>query len=225
MSQPLIPTSPTGFEPLTRERYERWVRLYARELFSVCLRRVSGNPSLAEELLADVWLVAWHKRHEFQGDDAGGRRWLHRIAWLATPRIWRKNPSHADLTPELAEKTRQTLWSEEQGDVDPTGVTRLHACFLELTAVEQTILQLRFGLRPDPGALELPAGLAWGEIADLLPQLHPGRYQADQMRMRANRAMSRLRQCIEAGGHWDAVQGEAEPGRETARRSPSGEGR
>lgn len=205
------PTASPGVpELLTRERYERWVRLYARELFAVCLRRVGGNSALAEELLADVWLVAWHKRAEFSGDDAGGRRWLYRIAWMAAPRIWRKNPAHAEMTPALTEQVRQTLWSEEQVEADPTGVARLHACFQELHTLDQSILQLRFGLRPDPEAPELPAGLAWAEIATMLPSLHPGSvktdaFQPDQMRMRANRSMQRLRQCIERGGHSEVL--------------------
>lgn len=210
---------------LTRPRFERWVRQYARELYGVCLKRVGGNRSLAEELVADVWLVAWNKRADFSGDDEGGRRWLHRITWLLTPRVWRKNPATAELTPEMQEQTRLTLWSQDKstdGGVAEDGgteVTRLHLCFQELQGVDQDILQMRFGLRPDPAAPELPAGLAWAEIAEQLQRFHAGSFLPDQMRMRANRSMLKLKQCIERGGHQNPVTGDV-AAQETARSGP-----
>lgn len=61
---------PTGFQ-LLYEKYKTYV-------FSVCLR-MTHDPSLAEDLMQDIFLHVWRKISSFKGNSQF-RTWLHRVS-------------------------------------------------------------------------------------------------------------------------------------------------
>ena len=61
-----------------RHAYERLYRKYSQRIYALCLR-MTGERSVAEELLQDVFARAWQKLTLFRGEAAFGT-WLHRVA-------------------------------------------------------------------------------------------------------------------------------------------------
>ena len=58
--------------------FEELYRLNAGRIYALCLR-MSGNPSLAEELVQETFVRAWQKLGSFRGASAFST-WLHRVA-------------------------------------------------------------------------------------------------------------------------------------------------
>lgn len=61
-----------------RRAFERLYRTYGQRIYALCLR-MCGDRGMAEELVQDVFVRAWHKLETFRGDAAFGT-WLHRVA-------------------------------------------------------------------------------------------------------------------------------------------------
>lgn len=175
-------------------RFEHWIARFGPELYAVCLKRLGGRRALAEELLHDVYVVAWQKLPRFEGDDEGARRWLHRIAYLLTPAVWRRNPQLPELTPEQLEQHRAPT---PEPEADPNDVRQLQHCLAELEPLDHTLLQLRFGLCSDPVMQEEGPELSWAEIASTVSAQTGKPFQPDQGRMRAHRAMKKLKLCLQ----------------------------
>lgn len=179
---------------LLQARFEGWVARFGPELYAVCLRRLGGRRVLAEELIHDTYVVAWQKLPQFEGDDEGARRWLHRIAYLLTPAVWRRNPSLPELTPEQLEQHRQ---EPPEPVADPSDVGHLKHCLGELEPLDSTLLKLRFGLCSDPAMLDEGPELSWAEVASTVSAQTGKPFQPDQGRMRATRAMKKLKLCLQ----------------------------
>ena len=58
--------------------FEELYRLNAGRIYALCLR-MSGNPSLAEEMVQETFVRAWQKVGSFRGASAFST-WLHRVA-------------------------------------------------------------------------------------------------------------------------------------------------
>jgi RNA polymerase sigma-70 factor (ECF subfamily) len=61
-----------------RRAFETLYRTHGGRIFALCLR-MTADRVLAEELVQDVFVRAWHKLDGFRGDAAFGT-WLHRVA-------------------------------------------------------------------------------------------------------------------------------------------------
>lgn len=57
--------------------FEHLYRKHAGRVYALCLR-MTGNPSLAEELAQDAFVRAWEKLDTFRGNSQFGT-WLHRL--------------------------------------------------------------------------------------------------------------------------------------------------
>lgn len=57
--------------------FEQLYRKHAGRVYALCLR-MTGNPSLAEELAQDAFVRAWEKLDSFRGHSQFGT-WLHRL--------------------------------------------------------------------------------------------------------------------------------------------------
>jgi RNA polymerase sigma factor (sigma-70 family) len=178
-----------------RARFEGWIERFGPELYGTCLRRLGGRRDLAEELMHEIYLVAWRRLDTFDGDDEGARHWLHRIAFNLTPAVWRRNPHQLELTPELLERHGDPVTT---GDAAPGDVARLRHCLGELEPLDRSIVEMRYGLRSDPLAPDLTVELSWAEVAGMVTKLEGRPFQPDQGRMRASRALRRLKDCMEA---------------------------
>jgi RNA polymerase sigma factor (sigma-70 family) len=57
--------------------FERLYRNNSRRVYALCIRMV-GDPTLAEELVQDIFVRAWQKLGSFRGESAFSS-WLHRL--------------------------------------------------------------------------------------------------------------------------------------------------
>ena len=185
-----------------QKRFEGWVDRFGGELLRAAVRRTGGRRQLAEELTAEAWMVAWDKRHTFSGSDEDARRWLHRIEFNLAPKVWRKNRQHADGDTDrldlLLAQSPEAPWNGLSENPDPLEQAQLLHCFEARADIERDILRMRFVFNPDPAARDVRAALSWSEIAAELLSRTGTRYKADQLRMRARRALKKLRDCLMA---------------------------
>jgi RNA polymerase sigma-70 factor (ECF subfamily) len=74
-----------------RTAFEYLYRLHTRRVYAVCLRMV-GDPTEAEDLTQEAFLLLFRKIHTFRGESAFST-WLHRLAVnLVLMRLRRKSP-------------------------------------------------------------------------------------------------------------------------------------
>jgi DNA-directed RNA polymerase specialized sigma24 family protein len=60
----------------------------------------SGRPGSAEDLLGDVWAVAFESRGTYDRSFAGARPWLYGVALNRLRQYWRSRPAE-DLVPDV----------------------------------------------------------------------------------------------------------------------------
>jgi len=179
-------------------RFNDWVDRYGALLRKVCLRRVGAREELADELLHETFRVAWEKRESFQGNDDEALKWLSRISYNLAPGVWRRNRSMEPLEGVFAE--RFLVANRPNEGLEAAELARLRACFSALAAVDREILVCRFGLRRDSSTALSLGELTWSEIAGVLEDEFKTSFAADQVRMRAKRALVKLRACLEKHG-------------------------
>ena len=96
--------------------FERLYRNNSGRVYALCLRMV-GNPTLAEELVQDIFVRAWQKLRSFRGESAFSS-WLHRLAVnvvLTEQRSRRRREAHIVSVddPAVYEKPRRRLARRE----------------------------------------------------------------------------------------------------------------
>ena len=124
------------------------MREHYRLVLSQC-RRMLGVTEDAKDVTQVIFVKAWKKWDEFDGDDAQRRAWLLRIARNATLDAIRKRSlrSTAPLDAVLEERTAETLNSPDfEGEVI---LARLHDAISTLPPKQRWVFQARyFDARP-----------------------------------------------------------------------------
>jgi len=114
-----------------------------RLVLSQC-RRMLGVTEDAEDVTQVVFVKAWRKWDEFEGDDAQRRAWLLRIARNATLDAVRKRGLRrmAPLDVVLEKRTAEILNSPDfEGEVI---LARLHAAISTLPPKQRWVFQARY---------------------------------------------------------------------------------
>ncbi len=101
--------------------FERLYRNNSGRVYALCLRMV-GNPTLAEELVQDIFVRAWQKLGSFRGESAFSS-WLHRLAVnvvLTEQRSRRRREAHIVSVddPAVYEKPRRRLAGGQRLDLE-----------------------------------------------------------------------------------------------------------
>ena len=120
-----------------------WMREHYRLVLSQC-RRMLGVTEDAEDVTQVVFVKAWRKWDEFEGDDAQRRAWLLRIARNATLDAVRKRDLRrmAPLDVVLEKRTAEILNSPDfEGEVI---LARLHAAISTLPPKQRWVFQARY---------------------------------------------------------------------------------
>jgi RNA polymerase sigma-70 factor, ECF subfamily len=102
--------------------FEHLYAKHSRRVYAVCLR-MTGNPSLAEDLTQEAFLQVFRKIHTFRAESAFST-WLHRLAVnivLMRQRVKHLNETPLDATYEM---DGETLPVRELGTID-SGVSGL----------------------------------------------------------------------------------------------------
>ena len=89
-----------------RTAFEHLYRLYSGRVYAVCLRMVQ-DPTEAEDLTQEAFLLLFRKLHTFRGESAFST-WLHRLAVnLVLMRLRKKSPPIVpiDATPDSDDET------------------------------------------------------------------------------------------------------------------------
>lgn len=79
----------TDFHQALRRSGDRW--------YAACLN-ITRTPALAEDAVQDGLVLAWRKRHQFNGQ-AALDTWIHRIVVNAALQLLRRNKSMVDQRP------------------------------------------------------------------------------------------------------------------------------
>lgn len=174
-------TSPS---PPPRSREDRFGALYEAtyaDLLRFCRRRV--HPSHAEDVVSDVFLVAWRRLDEVPADHRQARPWLFGVARGTLQNSRRGQDRHRALAVRVAE-----AGTRGGSDDDPHLVARrldLAAAWPLLSAAEQEVI-----------ALAAWDGLSAPEAAVVLGTT------ATAFRLRLSRARKALRRhADDAPGH------------------------
>ena len=177
-------------EPSIDERvFTEWVRAYGPELRQYCLRLTGGRRALADEILQSAFSVAWTKRGSFKGGNS--RAWLYCI--VRHQGLWRmrREGRSVEMGPE---GLRRLIGSASGTDnaPDPERLQEMKACFGKLSAVDQTIIELAYGLRRGPEEMGDGGKLTYAEIGRVLAAEHGRKLRPDGVRMRLKRALATL---------------------------------
>jgi RNA polymerase sigma-70 factor (ECF subfamily) len=102
--------------------FEHLYAKHSRRVYAVCLR-MTGSPSLAEDLTQEAFLQVFRKIHTFRAESAFST-WLHRLAVNIV--LMRRRVKHLNETPLDApfEMDGETLPAREMGIID-SGVSGL----------------------------------------------------------------------------------------------------
>jgi RNA polymerase sigma-70 factor (ECF subfamily) len=101
--------------------FERLYRSNCGRVYALCIRMV-GNPTLAEELVQDIFVRAWQKLGSFRGESAFSS-WLHRLGVnvvLTEQRSRRRRDARivAVEDPAVHEKPRQRVAGGQRVDLE-----------------------------------------------------------------------------------------------------------
>jgi RNA polymerase sigma-70 factor (ECF subfamily) len=101
--------------------FERLYRSNCGRVYALCIRMV-GNPTLAEELVQDIFVRAWQKLGSFRGESAFSS-WLHRLGVnvvLTEQRSRRRRNARivAVEDPAAHEKPRQRVAGGQRVDLE-----------------------------------------------------------------------------------------------------------
>ena len=144
--------------------FEHLYAKHSRRVYAVCLR-MTGNPSLAEDLTQEAFLQVFRKIHTFRAESAFST-WLHRLAVNIV--LMRRRVKHLNETPLDApyEMDGETLPAREMGIVD-SGVSGL----VDRLNLERALGELPRGYRR-AFVLHDVLGYEHHEIAQALRLLH-----------------------------------------------------
>ena len=163
--------------------FEYLYRAHSQRVYALCLRMV-GDPTEAEDLTQEVFLLLFRKIHTFRGDSAF-TTWLHRLTVNLVLMNLRKKPAPAvsiEATPDADDGTasqRIDIGSADlslEGSIDRINLAR---CITQLPAGFRTIF-----------VLHDIQGYEHNEIANML-----GRSVGDS-KSQLHKARKRLRQLL-----------------------------
>lgn len=169
----------TPVPDIYRPRFERCFRDHYAELLAFALRRVSDR-AVAEDVVADVFAVAWRRR-DCIPDPA--LPWLYAIARHVIANEYRSARRRRDLDTRLAHEARPLAPATDPADALGRR-DAFSAAFARLTEPEREVLRL---IAWD--------GLSTRDAARVLG-CSPGAF-----RVRFHRARRKLEKQLEAAGH------------------------
>jgi RNA polymerase sigma-70 factor (ECF subfamily) len=126
--------------------FEDLYRAHSKRVFAVCLRIV-GNPTEAEDLTQEVFLLVFRKIHTFRGDSAFST-WLHRLTVNLVLMNLRKKPAPVvsiEATPDVDEGSASQSVDVGALDLSLEGLLdriNLARCIAQLPAGFRTMLVL-----------------------------------------------------------------------------------
>lgn len=118
------------------DAFEQLYRSHAGRLYSLILRMTGGSPQ-AEDLLQEVFLVAFRKVGNFRGESSLGT-WLYRLAI---------NQCLDHLRSRQARMTRTTDSLDEEGAAEPVAAAPIVASAVSRIDLERAIAALPAGCR------------------------------------------------------------------------------
>jgi len=163
--------------------FESLYRMHSRRVYAVCLRML-GNPTEAEDLTQEAFLLLLRKIHTFRGESAFST-WLHRLAVnLVLMRLRKKSPAMVSIeaTPDPSDETVSPSIDVGEpdllleGSIDRINLAR---CIAQLPVGYRTIF-----------VLHDIQGYQHGEIAQIL-----GRSVGDS-KSQLHKARTRLRELL-----------------------------
>jgi RNA polymerase sigma-70 factor (ECF subfamily) len=163
--------------------FESLYRLHSRRVYALCLRMV-GNPTEAEDLTQEAFLLLLRKIHTFRGESAFST-WLHRLAVnLVLMRLRKKSPAMVSIeaTPDPNDETVSP-------SIDVGGPDLLLEGSIDRINLARCIAQLPVGYRTI-FVLHDIQGYQHGEIAEIL-----GRSVGDS-KSQLHKARMRLRELL-----------------------------
>jgi RNA polymerase sigma factor (sigma-70 family) len=142
---------------MNRQTFERLYEEYAEPLYGFLAYR-TGNPALAEDLLADTFERAWSARRRFDLRRGSQKTWLYSIALNRLRDDARQKVVEQRALQQAAELHPLGHNGNGNGDIDQAEVRQLLLAGLDtLDPAEREALALRYG-----------ADLALKEIAQVL---------------------------------------------------------
>jgi RNA polymerase sigma factor (sigma-70 family) len=175
---------------VNRENFERLYADYASPLYGFLAYR-TGNPALAEDLLADTFERAWVARRRFDFRRGSQKTWLYSIALNRLRDDARQKAVEERALQEAAQLGAQNENGHSHGDIERVEVRQLLIAALgALEEPEREALALRYG-----------ADLSLQEIADVLE------VPRSTVEGRIYRGLKKL---------WQDLAEEAQPATETA---------
>jgi len=91
--------SSTEFDRALLRSGDRW--------YAACLN-ITRTPALAEDAVQDGLVLAWRKRHQFNGE-AALDTWIHRIVVNAALQLLRRNKAMVDRVPTDVERVAEPI--------------------------------------------------------------------------------------------------------------------
>src|SRR6266404_1558171 len=138
------------------QSFEEVFRLHHRRVYSICLR-MTGNPTEAEDLTQDVFVLVFRKLASFRGESAF-TTWLHRLTVNQVLMHFRKSHVRKEQLTEDGEIPIGTTFDRSRFNRLPV---------LDRLALDEAIVQLPHGYRL-VFVLHDVEGLEHSEIASLL---------------------------------------------------------
>jgi RNA polymerase sigma factor (sigma-70 family) len=119
------------------EAFAHLVRRYQQPIYGYLARR--AGVSVADDLLAEVWLAAFRSRETYNPQFESARPWLFTIARHVLSEHWHKRPQGVHATAEW----RSDPWAEVDERLDAAGVSeRLRAAVRALPDLQREVLLL-----------------------------------------------------------------------------------
>ena len=129
------------FERSLLEQNQGWLTAYVHAQVE--------NPQSAEDIVQNVFMIAWRDRHKFDASRSLGA-WLRGIAKNAVREHWRRAKRQAVITePNVIERLDRLAAQSESGWLDPDWQERrgraLRHCLLRVSHKVRQALTLKYG--------------------------------------------------------------------------------
>ncbi|MEZ4322275.1 MAG: sigma-70 family RNA polymerase sigma factor [Myxococcota bacterium] len=131
------------------------------------VHRLTGRADLAEDLVQEVFLVAWKRRDELT-DSAGIRTWLYRVAVNVVRHRHRSESRYGALLERFTHVFRRTSPGADEGLERYERGQRVHAMIQQLTPKQREVFVL-FELEELEGVeiaeiLDIPLNTVWSRL-------------------------------------------------------------
>ena len=128
-----------------RDAFDRLIRIHQRSIARLVARLMAwpSDSAPVEDVVQEVFMVAWEKRHQFRGE-ADASTWLTRIAINKSRNHWRKSVRWKQVLEQFSDFIRSQATGEPSRLRHDQLQDRLHTAIRRLRPTDREIIVLHY---------------------------------------------------------------------------------